>query len=162
MDLNYEIEVIEYSKEALESAAVIFREYANSLDVDLCFQGFDQEMSHLAIVYAKPKGCILLAKYQDDVIGGVALKQIGEGVSEMKRLYVKPKFRGFGIAKSLVDSLIQKAKEANYSIIKLDTLSTMTAAIALYTSFGFVPTGQYVHNPIETALFFELDLTKNK
>ena len=84
------------------------------------------------------------------------------GVSEMKRLYVKPEFRGFGIAKALVDSLIQKAKEANYSTMKLDTLSTMTAAIALYTSLGFVSTSQYVHNPIETALFFELDLTNNQ
>jgi ribosomal protein S18 acetylase RimI-like enzyme len=92
----------------------------------------------------------------------VALKPIDDGIAEMKRLYVKPSSRNKGISRSLVKNLIDFALEQNYHTIKLDTLNTMTAAMTLYESFGFVETAQYVHNPFETALFFELNLNYYK
>lgn len=148
--------------QAMPFVQAIFREYANSLEIDLCFQGFEEELANLPKPYNWPNGCIVLAFDEaENIAASIALKPLKEeGVCEMKRLYVRPAYRGMGVARALVRQLIGTAREKGYQKMKLDTLSTMTEAIALYRSEGFVETDQYVHNPQETALFFELILTE--
>lgn len=144
--------------EDLEGIKAIFLEYAQSLNVDLCFQSFDEELADLTKLYAPPKGCILAAYEGEHLAGAVALKKIGEGICEMKRLYVKPSFRKFGTGRRLVELLIEKAKEKNYILMKLDTLDILQPAIALYRSFGFKETTAYYHNPLAGVVYMELAL----
>ncbi len=153
--MNFEIRPCDFSELELLATQTIFREYANSLEIDLCFQGFDEELNHLTQIYSKPQGNIWLVWQNQEVAGSIAVKRLDEKNCEMKRLYLTPSARGKGLAKQLINSAIGFAREANYQTMKLDTLSSMTAAIQLYLNFGFVSTHQYVHNPIETALFFE-------
>lgn len=154
MQLHY----ITYSPEELNEVKQIFIEYAEFLKVDLCFQGFEEELQTLHKVYNPPQGCIILAKEGKDVLGCIALKPIGDGVCEMKRLYVKPQTRGTGLGRTLVTELIRFAKESGYKTMKLDTLTTLESAIKLYRSMGFVTTNAYVYNPLNDVLYFELSL----
>ncbi|MES2517828.1 MAG: GNAT family N-acetyltransferase [Bacteroidota bacterium] len=154
MQLHY----VKYQPEELEEVRSIFLEYADFLQVDLCFQGFEKELQMLHEVYTPPKGCIILAKEANEVQGCVALKPIANGVCEMKRLYVKPIARGKKIGKLLVEELIQFAKNAGYKTMKLDTLSTLKEAVKMYRSMGFTETKPYVFNPLETVVYFELSL----
>lgn len=149
---------VKYTASELEEVRKIFIEYADFLKIDLCFQNFEKELQSLSSVYAPPKGCIILAKKDEEVIGCVALKPIGEGVCEMKRLYVKPSARGEKIGRKLVEELIAFAKKAEYQTMKLDTVTSLTEAISLYRSFGFKETSAYVYNPLSEVLYFELDL----
>ena len=125
------------------ATAALFRAYAASLDVDLCFQGFQQELAALPGPYAPPDGELLLAKRGDHVLGCVALKKLEPGVAEIKRLYVREQARGIGVAKALIEAVVQTARERKYKEIKLDTLPQMQAAIALYKSNGFAPIPAY-------------------
>lgn len=152
-----EIKEIE-NYEATQSIKEIFLEYSQFLNVDLCFQGFEQELADLKKLYAPPSGCILVAEEENQLAGVVALKKIGEGICEMKRLYVRPAFRKFGIGKELVQLLLHKAKEKNYQTMKLDTLDWLKPAIALYQSFGFQETTAYYHNPLPKVVYMELGL----
>lgn len=154
MQLHY----VTYSPEELNEVKKVFIEYAEFLQVDLCFQGFEQELQTLHKVYNPPQGCIILAKEDNEVLGCIALKPIGEGVCEMKRLYVKPQTRGTGLGRKLVVELIRFAKESGYNTMKLDTLTTLESAIKLYRSMGFVTTNAYVYNPLDEVLYFELSL----
>ena len=154
MQLSY----IKYTLEELEEVREIFIEYADFLQVDLCFQDFEQELQTLHKVYLPPLGCIILAKQDNQVMGCIALKPIAEGVCEMKRLYVRPAARGNAIGKQLVEELIDFAKKAGYKSMKLDTISSLKDAIKLYRSKGFVETEAYVYNPLSEVLYFELKL----
>lgn len=131
----------------LTSAAALLRAYAKALPVDLAPQGFSQELKSLPGPYAPPGGELLLAKRGDHVLGCIALKALEPGVAEIKRLFVRPQARGTGIAKALVEAAIATAQKLGYGEIKLDTLPEMTAAIALYKSFGFVPIPPYGSHP---------------
>jgi ribosomal protein S18 acetylase RimI-like enzyme len=153
-----QIKYITYAPEELNEVKQIFIEYAEFLQVDLCFQNFEQELRTLHKVYNPPQGCIILAKEDEEVLGCIALKPIGEGVCEMKRLYVKPQTRGMGLGRKLVTELIRFAKESGYKTMKLDTLTTLESAIKLYQSMGFVKTNAYVYNPLNEVLYFELSL----
>ncbi len=146
--------------EATEDIKTIFLEYAQSLNVDLCFQSFEEEIADLKKLYASPTGCILAAYEEENLIGAVALKKIGEGVCEMKRLYVRPAFRKFGAGKELVKLLIDKAKEKDYKVMKLDTLDILQPAISLYKSFGFKEITAYYHNPLAGVVYMELVLDR--
>jgi ribosomal protein S18 acetylase RimI-like enzyme len=137
---------------------MLFVEYADSLGFDLSFQGFDNELRNLPGDYARPGGCLLLAASQGQAAGCVALRPLEEGICEMKRLYVRPKFRGVGIGRALAEAVIKKARELGYSRMRLDTVPAMEAARALYASLGFEPTGSYRYNPMEGAVFMELRL----
>jgi GNAT superfamily N-acetyltransferase len=144
--------------EDVELVRELFGEYADSLDFDLCFQNFEEEVSNLPGDYAGPAGCLLLAKYKGQPAGCVALRPFGAGICEMKRLYVRPRFRGIGIGRVLTEAIIEKAQKAGYTHMRLDTVPSMKAARELYASVGFREISPYRHNSVEGAVFMELQL----
>lgn len=154
MQLHY----VKYSLVELEEVREIFIEYAAFLQVDLCFQDFENELQTLHQVYLPPLGCIILAKEDNQVMGCIALKPIGEGVCEMKRLYVRPAARGKGLGNQLVEELIDFAQKVGYKTMKLDTIASLKEAIKLYRSKGFVETNAYVYNPLSDVYYFQLTL----
>ncbi len=144
--------------EEIELARTLFREYQQSLGVDLCFQGFEDELANLPGSYAPPSGRLLLLRVDREIAGCVALRKIGEGVCEMKRLYVRDAFRGQGLGRRLAEAILEEVRRIGYRKMRLDTLPSMRAAIPLYRSLGFSEIGAYRENPVEGALFFELTL----
>jgi ribosomal protein S18 acetylase RimI-like enzyme len=146
------------SKEQLKYARNIFEEYSNYLNIDLEFQDFEQELNNLPGEYKPPRGCILLAFYNDALAGCVALRKLEDNICEMKRLYVKLKYRRREIGKKLAKLVIEKARKMGYKFMRLDTLPFMKEAISLYLSLGFKEIEAYRFNPFEGAKFFELDL----
>jgi len=148
------------SPEEIEITRGLFKEYASGLNIDLCFQNFDQEVNGLPGNYAPPSGRLLLAIDGEQVAGCIALRSLGDGDCEMKRLYVRPEFRGKGLGQKLVTTLLDAAREIGYERMLLDTLpGKMDEAIALYRSLGFREIAPYYHNPVEDALFMELWLS---
>jgi ribosomal protein S18 acetylase RimI-like enzyme len=138
----------------------LFAEYAASLDVDLCFQGFAQELASLPGAYAPVQGCLLLAE-RDEVVGCVALRPLGVAsarTAEMKRLYVRPRGRGLGVGRTLVHAAMERARSAGYREVKLDTLATMQEARSLYASLGFRPCDPYYDNPLPGVAYLSLTL----
>jgi putative acetyltransferase len=158
----------------IEAARELFREYAAALSFDLCFQGFEEELAGLPGEYAPWSGMLLLGLVDDQLAGCVALRRIegeagghgalfgGSDVCEMKRLYVRPDYRGCGLGRVLVDAILNCASAIGYRAMRLDTVpSEMGAAVAMYRTFGFVEIPPYRNNPIAGAKYMELDL-KNR
>jgi ribosomal protein S18 acetylase RimI-like enzyme len=132
----------------LTSAAALFRAYAASLPIDLAPQGFSQELEFLPGIYAPPAGELLLAKRGDHVLGCIGLRPLEPPrIAEIKRLFVRPQARGTGVGKALVAAIMKIAEERGYEELKLDTLGHLTAAIALYQSFGFESIPRYGNHP---------------
>jgi len=142
----------------LDAVRQLFREYAESLGFDLCFQDFDRELAELPGAYAPPAGRLLLATVDDQSAGCIALRALSPTICEMKRLYVRSEFRGKQIGRVLVERLIDEARRIGYAQMRLDTVPSMQDAIRLYRSLGFVTIPPYRHNPIPGALYFELYL----
>jgi len=142
----------------IEQVRLLFREYENFLGFDLCFQSFEKELAELPGRYAPPWGRLYLAEFEGCPAGCIALRQIGEGVCEMKRLYVRPEFRGKKIGRALAERLLQEARLIGYQVMRLDTLARLTEAVSLYRSLGFRSCAPYVPNPIADAVFMELTL----
>ena len=145
-------------EEEIAIARGLFREYEAEMGIDLCFQGFEHELAGLPGEYAPPSGRLLLAWVDDRPVGCVALRRIEEGVCEMKRLYLEPSSRRGGWGRRLALELIREARAIGYHRMRLDTLPVMQAAVALYSTLGFRNIPPYRHNPIEGALYLELDL----
>ncbi|PYM30898.1 MAG: GNAT family N-acetyltransferase [Candidatus Rokuibacteriota bacterium] len=139
----------------IERARSLFREYETSLGVDLCFQGFEQELAGLPGAYAPPSGRLLLAVDDGRPAGCVALRPLGADGCEMKRLYVRPEFRGRRVGRLLAERVIAEARAIGYPRMRLDTLPSMKEAIPLYRSLGFAEIGPYYANPVPGALFME-------
>ena len=137
----------------------LFLEYARSLSFKLCFQSFDQELAALPGDYAPPEGRLFLATQDGVSLGCVALHKFGDGICEMKRLYVRPQSRGKGLGRILTEQAIADARQIGYERLRLDTVeSDMGTAIAMYRKLGFRQIPPYRVNPIEGALYMELQL----
>ena len=146
----------------IEQARALFREYESWLGLSLCFQNFENELAELPGAYAEPAGRLFLACYHDELAGCVALRKLSDRNCEMKRLFVRDKFRGKGLGRLLIETIIRKAKEIGYERMLLDTLPPrMNDAIALYQSIGFKEIASYYDNPVEGAIFMELRLRQS-
>lgn len=148
------------SASLIEKVRELFIEYADALDFDLDFQGVDRDFPDLPGEYGPPDGCLLLALDRSRSAGCVALQRFSEGICEMKRLYVRPEFRGRGIGQRLAEAIIGEAKRIGYARMRLDTVDTMIEAITLYRSLGFKEIDPYRHNPLKGARFMELVLQR--
>lgn len=148
--------------ELLEATREIFREYAKSLGVDLCFQNFEAELARLPGDYAPPRGSLLLALVDGQVAGCCALRPLDEvdvpNASEMKRLFVRPAFRGLGLGRELAQAILDEALRLGYDSVLLDTLDEMEAARALYEDLGFEEIAPYYHNPLPGAHYLQANL----
>ncbi|EDV23093.1 Acetyltransferase [Trichoplax sp. H2] len=144
----------------LEEIRSLFREYENFLEVDICFQGFEEELQTLPGKYAQPKGRLLLARKNDIIAGCVGLRELQPGICEMKRLYVRPKFQGKNLGRKLVKRIIQEAQNIGYTRMRLDSLGKLKAALSLYKSLGFRETRPYYDNPLSNVVYLQLDLTQ--
>ena len=153
------IEIIHTVEEdAIDIARTLFREYQESLGVDLSFQGFEIEVATLPGEYAYPRGRLLLARDDGAVAGCIAMRPLTGETCEMKRLYVRPPYRAAGVGRQLVEQLIAEARSLGYRQMYLDTLPTMTGAQRLYESLGFTDIPAYRHNPIAGTRFLGLTL----
>lgn len=154
--------IVPSSVPELDAARIIFREYAQSLKVDLCFQDFDRELANLPGEYAAPRGTLILALVDGALAGSCALRALATAdypdACEMKRLYVRPAFRGLGLGRDLAERILESARQVGYHCVLLDTLDEMEAARALYHDLGFMEIPPYYHNPIAGAHYLKADL----
>jgi putative acetyltransferase len=149
--------------EQINLSRELFREYASILGIDLCFQNFEKELAELPGNYAAPEGRLLLLYEKSELAGCVALRKLGDGICEMKRLFVRGRFRGHGFGRTLAHAIISEAREIGYERMRLDTLPPMmNDAIALYRSLGFEEIEPYYRNPVPGAIFMELQLSANR
>ena len=153
------IEIVEANTDDLiANEKELFQEYAESLGFDLCFQNFDQELDDFPGQYSPPMGRLFLALSDDQPIGCVGLRPFEKGVCEMKRLYVRPDFRGRKVGRLLAEATIKVGRVIGYEFMRLDTLPSMESANILYKSLGFRQIEPYRHNPIKGAIYMELSL----
>jgi len=147
--------------EQIEETRKLFREYEKWLGLDLCFQGFEEELKNLPAKYAMPDGRLFLALVNRETAGCIALRKLQKDVCEMKRLYVRGEFRGFGLGRLLKEKLIEEARLIGYEKMRLDTLpNKMAQAVKLYKFYGFAEIAPYYKNPHNETLFLELNLKK--
>ncbi len=146
----------------LNATSDIFREYATNLGFDLRFQDFEGEIANLPGDYAAPRGALLLAKVDDSIAGCCALRPLDSSdyvnAAEMKRLYVRPAFRGLGLGRQLAEAILDEARIEGYDSVLLDTLDDMEIARAMYEELGFKEIPPYYHNPLAGAHYLKVDL----
>lgn len=149
----------EFSEKDLDQLKELFLEYSKELGIDLSFQGFQEECDNILLKYSPAVGGDAILLYDcSEAAGCVALRKIDDETCEMKRLYVRNKYRLKKVGFQLASSIIKIAKELGYKSMKLDTLSLLSSAIRLYKSLGFLTTDPYIYNPMEEAEFYELKL----
>ena len=146
----------------MDAIREIFQEYADGLGIDLCFQQFDAELAGLPGEYQEPRGGLLMARVGGELAGCCALRPLDKAdypnAAEMKRLYVRKAFRGFGLGRQLSEAILDTARRAGYACVLLDTLSEMDTARSLYDDLGFAEIAPYYHNPISGAHYLKVDL----
>ena len=156
------VDLLTPTPEDMHAVRQIFQEYADSLSIDLKFQGFETELAHLPGEYSGPRGQILLARVNGSIAGCCALRPLDDcdypNAAEMKRLYVRKAFRGFGLGRELAEASLDAARRAGYACVLLDTLDEMESARALYTDLGFQEIPPYYHNPIAGAHYLKVDI----
>ena len=141
----------------------LFLEYAKSLGFSLCFQSFDQELAGLPGDYSPPDGRLLIAEYEAELAGCVALHKLEPGICEMKRLYLRPAFRGKGLGRRLAETILNEARSIGYQRLRLDTVERlMRDAVELYRALGFREIAPYRANPMEGTLYMELVLSTSE
>ena len=150
--------IIAKTEEDYSEARVLLREYEAASEVDLCFQGFEEEVETLERMYGPPGGVFLILRAGERTAGCVALEDSGDKVCEMKRLFLRPEFRGRGLGRRCAEEIVRIAREVGYAALRLHTLPSMRAAIALYRSMGFREIAPYTDNPVEGVIFMELTL----
>ena len=156
-----DVTILDAAARDLAEIRELFLEYADWLGEDLCFQGFEGELAELPGDYTAPKGALLIARSADasaHPAGCIALRPFDEKAGEIKRLYVRPQFRGTGLGEKLAVRTLEVARAAGYKRLVLDTLDRMDAAVRLYGKLGFRPIPAYYENPMQGALYFELYL----
>ncbi len=136
----------------------LFQEYANSLNISLAFQNFDEELNIINSMYGSPTGCLLLVYDNELPIACAAYRKIGEDVCELKRMYIKSDYRRNGVGQEIMNILCTRAKLNGYKLMRLDTLDTMIPAIKLYSNNGFYTIDAYYHNPNEGVVYMEKSL----
>ena len=146
------------TEDDFQRARRLLRGYEDFVEIDLCFAGFEEELRNLERVYGPPGGTFLLLRQEGQTEGCVALRNLGDGICEMKRLYLRPEYRGKGLGRMCAERIIQAAREMGYATVRLDTLPIMRAAIDLYRSMGFYEIDAYAENPVKGALCMELEL----
>src|SRR2546429_9412174 len=147
------------SPEQVELARTLFEEYGASLGFSLCFQNFDKELAGLPGDYAPPEGRLLLAEYEGQLAACVALHKLEPDICEMKRLYLRPQFRGKGLGRILAERIMTEARQIGYSLMRLDTVEpVMKDAVVMYRKLGFKEIAPYRENPIAGAMYMELEL----
>jgi ribosomal protein S18 acetylase RimI-like enzyme len=142
----------------ITAAIGLFREYAAWLGVDLGFQGFEKELSLIGKMYAPPHGALFVVYENDEAVGCLGLRKIDNGVGELKRMYLKEAYRNQGLGKMLLDEALERARSLGYLKVRLDTLDSMIPAMRFYEKNGFVKIPPYYHNPIEGAVYFEMNI----
>lgn len=142
----------------LESIRVLFREYQQGLGVDLCFQDFQAELEGLPGKYVAPAGALLIAKEGLSACGCVAVRPMEGTICEMKRLFVRPEWRGRGLGRRLARTILDQARSLGYAVMRLDTLDRLTEAMMLYESLGFRRIRAYYDNPLAGVAYWEIDL----
>jgi putative acetyltransferase len=153
-------EIVAATSADLDAVRRLFREYEAEIGVDLCFQGFEQELANLPGDYAPPRGRLLIARSNGEAIGCVALRPFKNSaeICEMKRLYLQAGFRSTGLGRQLVERIVADARFAGYRKMRLDTLATMTKAQEMYRRFGFRDIPSYYANPLPGVTYMELNL----
>ena len=152
--------IIKEGFDCLPEIKELFLEYAEGLECSLDFQDFEAEIANLPYKYAKPDGNLFIAKIRGKAVGCVAFKKLGNGICEMKRMYVRDGYRRFGIGKKLAEICISKATKAGYEQMYLDTLDTMTLAVNLYRQLGFSEIEPYYNNPLPNVIYMGKQLKK--
>ena len=146
----------------LDAIRELFREYEKELNEDICFQSFDEELKDPLKKYGPPSGDLVLAYWEDQVAGCIALTKMKDhGACEMKGLYVRPQFRKNKLGRILIEDLLNSAKERHYRIMRLDTFEKLEPAVHLYQQYGFKNISAYYNNPLPGVLYMELDLAEN-
>lgn len=141
-----------------DDGRVLFQQYANSLSLDLSFQGFSKELEEVDIQYNKPGGSLILAYIDERAVGCAGIRELERGIAELKRMFVQPEYQGYKIGRKLLEISIDITKELNYSKIRLDTLPEMTQALKLYRTFGFYEIPAYRYNPVMGTVYMEKEL----
>lgn len=139
-------------------ARKLIEEYVGSLNFSLEFQKIDKELNHLNLFYGPPSGLIIMAKADDEFVGVACLRDLGNFVAEIKRMYVKPNFRGKGLGRKILNKIVDETKRLDYRFLRLDTVPDMESAFQLFVSKGFYEIEDYGTNPIEGARFMEYKL----
>ncbi len=150
------------SSDQLAQVRELFRRYLAELSVDLCFQGFEDELAGLPGAYAPPDGRLLVGRIGGRILGCVALRRIDGDSCEMKRLYVLPAGRGTGLGRALAVAVIHDARATGYRVMRLDTLDRLHEAMGLYASLGFRHSPPYYDNPLPGVVYWELDLSADE